>query len=82
MTGKCLNWTVRDVALSLWQVPTQPDHYAVRIEGYGTGLFLVRMQRNGETVYQPRGFEDLGVYRDPIEAVRGAIGVALRTHTG
>lgn len=80
--GRCLNWELRDALIELVPVPTHDDLYSVRIDGYGTGLFLRRMQRNGETVYMPREMPDLGVYRDPIEAVRGAFGVAFRAYIG
>jgi hypothetical protein len=80
--GTCLNWELRDALVQLAPVETQPDMYSVRIDGYSTGLYLRRMQRNGETVYMPREIPDLGVYRDPIEAVRGALGVAFRLYIG
>lgn len=82
MASKCLNWEIRDVPLELVPVEGYTDLYAVRIEGHSMGLYLRRMQRNGETVYQPREIPDLGVYRDPIEAVRGALGVAFRSYIG
>lgn len=77
-----LNWELRAVDLEPVPVEGYPDLYAVRIDGYSTGLYLRRMQRNGETVYQPREMPDLGVYHDPIEAVRGALGVAFRAYIG
>lgn len=82
MAGKCLNWELRAVDLEPVSVYGYPDLYSVHIDGYGTGLFLRRMQRNGEAVYQPREMPDLGVYRDPIEAARAALTVAFRTYIG
>lgn len=82
VVGRCLNWELRSVELEPVPVAGHPDLYSVHIDGYGTGLFLRRMQRNGEVVYQPREMPDLGVYRDPIEAIRGALGVAFRAYIG
>lgn len=82
VVGRCLNWELRDVALTLVPIADYPDLLVVHIEGYSMGLYLRRMQRNGETVYMPREMPDLGVYRDPIEAVRGALGVAFRAYIG
>ena len=59
-----------------------PDLFAVYIDGHSMDLQLRRMQRNGEVVYQPREMADLGVYRNPMEAVRGAFGVAFRAYIG
>lgn len=59
-----------------------PDLFAVHIEGQSMGVILRRMQRNGEAVYQVREMPDLGVYRNSMEAVRGAFGVAFRTYIG
>ena len=59
-----------------------PDVFAVHIEGHSMDLTLRRLQRNGEAVYQPREMPDLGVYRNPIEAVRGALNVAFRAYIG
>jgi hypothetical protein len=82
VSGRCLNWELRDAVIHLSPIPTHDDLYSVQIDGYATGLYLRRMQRNGETVYMPREMPDLGVYRDPIEAVRGALGVAFRAYIG
>lgn len=69
-------------AVEIVPIEGYPDLFAVHIDGHSMDLQLRRMQRNGEAVYQPREMPDLGVYRNPMEAVRGALGVAFRTYIG
>lgn len=70
-------WAKTEATVAVKNIATDPGKVAVEVDDQSVGIYLHKQVRDGHWWFVPVEHEDLGGFRDPIEAFRAVVRTTL-----